>query len=607
MAAGLLAYGNSFHRVLHLDDLKSIRDNEGIRKLWPPSEVLNPPTGTISFYTRPILNATFALDYAVSGTDWSGYRRTNLLLQVLSGCALYFLLARTLRLRPVGPEKGSGEGACPLPAGWRGFFSDGADRLAWIIALLWLVHPLNTAAVNYLSQRGEILVALCLWTLLYCVGRAADGAGWRARWWQAAATACCLLGMGSKEHMLAAPLLALLYDRLFLADSWRALWRQRGLMHATLWLTAWWPIHRQCMYSPHITEAALAEETRWRYLLTQCRGLVRMIRLALWPSPLVFYYGRDLATDLSAVWLQALLLGMLAAATAWALVRRPRAGFAGAFSFLVLAPSSTLVPIIGQPVAEHRMYAPLAALLALGVGALQVVLSRMVGPRRAAGTLLGLALIGAIGLGAVTRCRNADYRDPLILWRDTVRKVPLVPEAHYDYANALREAGRLDEAVAEYREAVQLSPDYVDALVNEGALLAMGHRAAEAIARLEQALQLKPDNPLARQNLASAYLEAGEFAKSAEQLDQVLKAVPFEPLVTVQWAQTMKEMGRGEEALGRLRDTLKVHPGHPALLHAEAEIRESLNRFRGPMSGGPGITPGVGLPPEKRPQEGHGY
>lgn len=106
---------------------------------------------------------------------------TSLALHLLNVLALYALARRTFR------------------AGWPDPTGAAAEGLALAVALLWGVHPLNTAAVNYLTQRGELLIALFSLLTLYAVNRAAGAPAGRSARWQVAAVGARLLGMGSKE------------------------------------------------------------------------------------------------------------------------------------------------------------------------------------------------------------------------------------------------------------------------------------------------------------------------------------------------------------------------------------------------------------------------
>src|SRR5262249_35431669 len=112
-----------------------------------------------------------------------------------------------------------------------------AKDLAFAVALVWLVHPLNTEAVDYVTQRTQSLLALMYLLTLYSSVRALTGP--RSGIWQAAAVAACAMGMASKESMATAPLTVVLYDLVFVfdraADLVRARWRFYGGLALT-WL-----------------------------------------------------------------------------------------------------------------------------------------------------------------------------------------------------------------------------------------------------------------------------------------------------------------------------------------------------------------------------------
>lgn len=91
--------------------------------------------------------------------------------------------------------------------------------------------------------------------------------------------------------------------------------------------------------------------------------MVLYLKLAIWPHPLVLDYGTDVVHNITWILPHALMLAVLGAGTAVALWRWPVVGFAGAWFFLILAPTSRIVPLTGQPMAEHRMYLPLAAVI----------------------------------------------------------------------------------------------------------------------------------------------------------------------------------------------------------------------------------------------------
>jgi protein O-mannosyl-transferase len=150
VAAGLLAYHNSFTGPFILDDVLSIPDNPTIRHLWPISQVLSPPA-LAGVGGRPVVNLSLAINYAFDGTEVWGYHALNLAIHILAGLTLFGIVRRTL-LQPM----------------LRGRFGAVADGLAMATAVIWVVHPLQTEAVTYLSQRAESLMGLFYLLTLYC-------------------------------------------------------------------------------------------------------------------------------------------------------------------------------------------------------------------------------------------------------------------------------------------------------------------------------------------------------------------------------------------------------------------------------------------------------
>ena len=200
----------------------------------------------------------------------------------------------------------------------------------------------------------------------------------------------------------------------------------------------------------------LTAETSWRYLLTQSDVILRYLRLAFVPSPLIFLYSWPLVTSISDVFVSALVIGLLLALTVAGLVKRQPLAYAGAWFFVILAPTSSVIPIVTEVAAEHRMYLPLMGIIA-AVVCVAFVLVRRLDPRAASPSVVAGAAIVAILLGAQTRARNEVYASELRIWQDTVTRDPGNQRAHLAYATALGINGRVADAEAEFQRAVDLA------------------------------------------------------------------------------------------------------------------------------------------------------
>lgn len=537
------AYLTSFGGVMVFDDFHAIADNPTIRHLgralvdFPGEE-----GGTVG--GRPLLNFTFALNYAAGGLAPWGYHAVNLGIHLGAALALFGLVRRTL-LR--------------LPR-----FADAASPLALAVAALWALHPLQTESVTYLVQRAESLCGLLLLFTLYCFARGVEAP--RPTAWPWAALGSCVAGMACKEVMAAAPLLVLLYDRAFVAGSWREVWTRRARQHGLLF-SSWLLLAALVVRTAgRGGTAGFASAIAWPdYAVTQCHAILHYLRLAVWPHPQVFDYGTPLYSA-AQVLPQAALLLLLLAAVIWWVIRQPALGFPGAWFFLVLAPSSSVVPVATQTMAEHRMYLPLAAVIVAGVLGFFVLAGR-----RSLPVLLALALAA----GALAARRNLVYHSELALWSDTVAGCPENPRAHVNLGIALADTGRLPEAVEQFEAALRLKPD-APAHLNLSEVLARLGRPAEALTQAEAALKLEPASVPARINLARALMLLGRPEEAVPHFEDVLRREPGARDAAAQLAAALYELGNRAAARGDFAAAVKDYQRSLALDAAAIPVRTNL-------------------------------
>jgi tetratricopeptide (TPR) repeat protein len=369
-------------------------------------------------------------------------------------------------------------------------FREAATGIAGTVALLWAVHPLQTESVSYLSQRAEALMGLFYLLTLDGFVRGVTGGGRR---WLAASAVACLAGMASKEVMVSAPLVVLLFDRTFWAGSFSAALRQRAGYYAAL--AATWLLLAAEMAHVGSRGGAVGPGLKidsWHYALTQFHAIALYLGLALWPHPLTFDYGTTTVASLGAVWPEAVLVVGLGLATVYFILRRSALGFIGAWFFAILAPSSSVVPLAKQTIAEHRMYLPLAAVLLLVV----------LGVHRALGRAWPAAFLAA-PLLALTLLRNNDYVNGVTIWSQSIARYPDNPRAHINLGDAYVDAGRLQLGAEEFRAALRLDPNLAEAYNNLGVAEAGLGQTAQAAADYREALRLSPSWDKPRQNLVA--------------------------------------------------------------------------------------------------------
>ena len=548
LAATFAAYHNSLDGPFVFDDGPAIPGNPSIRHLSALGDVLSPPREdgqTVG--GRPLVNLSLAFNHALGGTAVRGYHLGNLAIHALGALTLFGVVRRTL-----------------LQPALRGRFGAAATPLAGAVALLWAVHPLQTESVTYVIQRAEAMVGLWYLLTLYTFIRGTT-AGDGGRGWLLCSWTACLAGMATKEVMVSAPLIVLLFDRTFVTCTWRTAWAARrgyyiGL--AATWLLLGWLVagadHRGGTAGLGLGDSA------WTYALTQTRSVTHYLRLAVWPHPLVFDYGTDALTHVTEAGPYLLVIGLLVTLLCLTWRRAPAAAFALIWCGALLAPSSSVVPIPVQPMAEHRMYLPLAAVVAA------VVLATYARWPRAC----WLAFAGAaVALTAGTVARNRDYASATTLWAETVARRPANARAHCYLADALAAEGRWPEALIHYDEAIRLDRPalargdrsiYGDILVNSGNVLRKLGRTDEAVQRYEEALRLDPRLAAAHLNLGTAHLQASRLPAAITHLTRALDLAPDLAAAHASLGGALLLSGRGDEALAHYERARRLEPSEKA-------------------------------------------
>ncbi|MFO0788759.1 MAG: tetratricopeptide repeat protein [Pirellulales bacterium] len=584
-------YASSLDVPLFFDDTPTIIDNQSITSVWPligTAERPGPlqPEVDLPTAARPLVNLSFALNYAFGGVSPFGYHVVNVLFHFLNSLLLWSIIRRTLLL--------------PYFAGR---FNTSASWLALITALLWALHPLQTETVTYVTQRTELMVIFFYLATLFCAIRywsapeilprsSGEGAGEgglpptadehtpafgnRAddrNAWLLLAILASLAGMASKEIMVSAPVIVLLFDRLFISGSlWQALRRSWPLY---LGLAATWTLlillnsgrPRGSSAGFHI---GIPLQSWW---YTQCEILVRYyLKLVVWPAPLLVHYELPYRDTLAAAWMYVIPVAIIAILAIVLLLRNTLAGFLLAFFAAILAPTF-IVPIGTEMAAERRMYLPLAVILvSLVVGGYALLRNRRehrrtsrqsaATPRSSAAATLALAAL-LTAYGVVSAHRVNEYHDEMTLWRQVIHYQPDNSLAHHNLAITLKKAGRKAESFAELQAAVAARLDFADARSDLGFALLEQERLPEALKMLESALDIEPDHVPALNNYGIALIEAQRYAEAINVLERAFKLDPKNVEVRNNLARVLTITGNPDRALTILQPAAELAPNNP--------------------------------------------
>lgn len=549
----VVAFAPGLHAPFQFDDIGAIERNASLESFgaaWSPPR-------QIAVSGRPIVNESFALNRALSerlaadsanrkSSEVFGVRVVNLAIHLACGLLLYGLVVITSRFQPYSER-----------------ISTHARALALFVAGLWMVHPLQTETVHYATQRTESLMVLFFFGTMYASARAWTAAAARRRYaWYALGVASALLGMGSKEVMIIAPIMVILYDRAFRYGAWREMIAgaaRRLPYYAALAATSIWGIALAAGRPRSASVGLGLGISPWQYLQSQGWAIWRYLRLVVWPIGLSIDYGPNpIGGPAALLGVAGLIVGFIATIVAWR--RADRFGwlaFLGSWFYLILAPSSSVIPIATEIAAERRMYLPLAAVLTLAGVWLVVAISRS---RVRVPAIVAAVLVFA-GFASLTTRRSSVFADLEALWREAVRNTPRNPRAPENLATVItqKDSTRTAEAEALLHEAIRRDSSFGSAWWKLGTLALNADRVDSARFYLDRALVINPRHPGALEEMADVYLRGADTTRAIDLLRRSAEGAPNDT-VLIRLAQLHAATGRTNEALAEYLRALDVNP-----------------------------------------------
>jgi tetratricopeptide (TPR) repeat protein len=535
--AGLwIIYENTLHVPFLFDDESSIINNTSLRHLRNIIGVLNPPNHA-GVGGRPLLNLSYALNYALGGIQVEGYHITNLLIHTAAALLLLLTLRITFKKLLTGDEHNAS-----------------SHLLALITTAIWAWHPILTISVTYISQRAESLMGFFyILTFLFFVLCTYSTSKARKIIYSLISIIFCLCGILTKEVMLTAPLIILFFDRLFISGSFCKALRQRILLYSGYALSLTPLIYLTT--SAHYRGVGFDQHiTPWEYALHETKVVIDYIFLIIWPHTLVFDYGWYIHESLGSLWPYCLITAVLLYLTILSYRRSNKISFFVLSFFVLISPTSSFIPVASQPMAENRLY--------LAILPLSLVLILSAFSQFGRKCLILFAAI-AIILGVISHKRNTAYQSELSLWEDTVKKIPLNARAHVNLGLSLsRIPGREKEAVEEYALAVKLKPDSSEAHNDLGeAFLHSEKHWAEGVQELRIAIDINPQFADAHYNLGTALLQNSEHIPEA--IKEFKDAIQLNPEFSKAYynlGNALIKTGNYKEAIAAFHKATAINP-----------------------------------------------
>jgi len=564
IAVTAAVYANSLKNPFVWDDAVVVERNDFVRSGKNLPALFSPAyltalrdIGSTDFYSgtgsgetsyRPVTTATYFFDYRLWKLNPWGWHLTNLILHAVNAI-LVFIFAGLLT---------------------RDY------RISLFASLFFALHPVNAEAVGIISFREDLLVFLFYLSslILYIKAQAASCRRKNAALYGLSFFSF-ILALFSKEMAVTLPLILILYDYYF-TPGWsvkNALtgFRRKyaGYFIALLFyaVIAFWAIGYNAATADGNSVAGFFSR-----LLTAPKVFTVYLQWLFFPFNIHVTLPEYPLSSGSPVLLPVLLFssGILALAIIFAFnVRRasPVISFAVFWFFITLLPVANIIPITNY-LACRYLYIP-AAGFCLFAAAL------MFKPQVKKFSGYAAFLVIAVYF-MLTPLRNAVWQDDVSLWSEMAAYYPRRPIARSGLAGALRKAGRLDEAIKEYKIALKLDPFYASDHNNLGICYYEKKMFGRATAEFQKALKLDPGLFVAYSNLGNVLGEQGMYGAALAYFKRAISMSPRYIPAYDGLAVTYARLGKFNVAGQLWEKALEIRPDDPALRGNIAKLKRLI-------------------------------
>ncbi|MCP4625161.1 MAG: tetratricopeptide repeat protein [bacterium] len=436
------------------------------------------------------------------------------------------------------------------------------EWLPFFAAFLWLVHPLQTQSVTYIVQRMNSLAAMFYMLSLLFYVKFRLSTGQPTKWpFLGGCILAGLLAFGSKEISATLPGFILLYEWYFFQELSRQWVKRRVLILAGLGM---FTMVIALVYFGSEPFARILNDytnrdfTLGQRVMTQFRVVMFYVSLLVWPHPSRLSLDHDFGLSYSlidpmttlvslSIILALLLLAILTAR------REPLISFCLFWFFGNLIIESSIIGL--EMIFEHRNYLPSMMAILL----LVTLIFKYAKPAWMA--VVALCIVGTV-FTVWTYERNLTWSNEIFLYRDCVAKAPGKARPYNNLGAALLRDGSFAEAAEQFKTALKIKPDYVDAHYNLGYALSRLGNLDAGIYHFDETLRLDPKNLKALNNMGVARALQGRYGQAANYFEAALEQNPRDADIHYNLAIALKNKGNLDNAAKHFARVLALNPRH---------------------------------------------
>lgn len=550
---GLLIYGQTFSFDFVFDDHIFVVTNPFIKNfsnfhlMWRAFPL-----------TRFVAMYSFALNYSLNQFHPWGYHVFNFIVHLVCVGLVWALAGLILRT-----------------VGWLPSEDRLRQELPFIIALLFLVHPGQTQAVTYITQRFESLATMFYLGTIYAYLRGRLAGGRKGAAFLGLAVALAALGLLTKEVAVTIPLMVLAVEWILLRTrfSWKL------CVIAVIGAVALYLLFSRMVHDNLrvLVQSVPSEShdgdllTPARYLLTQARVLLTFLRILVLPVHQNLDYDYPESTGILTPPLT--LLGLAMEGLLAVLVvrlRRQQAPIAFGIAWILITFSINLVPR-ANVIFEHKLYLISFGFFLAGASALSMLAVNRL-------TLIKVAACLVLALSFAGYQRNRVWASELLLWQDNIRKSPNKARVNASLGRIYGTLGRYEDAIACLTRAIALKPDVIT-YENRGVVYSLQGRMNEALADFSRSLAMEPDYFLTYTKRAWVYSAQHNYAAAMADLNHAAILDPYYADTYVERGMLWMSLGRQQEALRDFETVLSLDPFNYDILLKAGYIHYMMGRY----------------------------